>query len=164
MPICRCSSLSKACDMRFRRPCTNYPATSRCWWNCICAACCGRASLPIWVRKGAFPSARKGFSGITKTSTDESPLKNHAVPLMLFTISLTLGIDTDARSFDDTVARNVLLARQFHALLFDESTKQRVHRFHDAGIAVDFEKSMLFDCSNALILDVSGDYARESTP
>jgi hypothetical protein len=72
--------------------------------------------------------------------------------------------DGAGRLFDNAVARVVLLSRQLHAMLHNEGRQQRVHRLHDAFLAMDFKYAMLFNCPNALVLDIAGDYSGEGAP
>src|SRR6185437_8286488 len=60
---------------------------------------------------------------------------------------------------NDAIARHVLAAGQLHALLRHEALQQRVERVHEFRIAMDFVRTILFDLSHALFLDVARDDA-----
>src|SRR6185312_4014061 len=62
---------------------------------------------------------------------------------------------------DDPVARHVLAARQFHALLRHETLQQHVECAHEFRVAVDLIGTVLFDLPHALFLDVARDDAGE---
>lgn len=53
------------------------------------------------------------------------------------------------------------IRRRCHPALLDESAQQRVQRLHHVRVAMDLERSELFDATHAVFLHVAGDDARE---
>src|SRR3569832_1513968 len=135
-------------------------------------SCSAPASRPICVRSGAFPSTRREFSGATWSWTWIDSGSQADCVRGCVRCGLVLACENAllqdflcaSMLFDDAIAGDVPLARQFHALLLDEGAKQRIHGFHDAQISMDFKVPMCFDGAYALILDVTRNHAGECAP